>query len=356
LKTIQKVCNEICSFENLYCAYQNARRGKRYLDYTVQFDRRLEENLLKLSHELKERIYVPGEYRTFWIQEPKPRLISAAPFRDRIVHHALIDVIEPLIDPSFIEDNYACRKGKGTHAAIDQCQRFLRRFPWVLKCDIRKYFPSIDHEILLRQIERKISDPETLWLVRLILESSNEQEPVQMWFSGDDLLAPVERRKGLPIGNLTSQFFANIYLNGLDHYIKHELGCKGYVRYMDDFILFGESKECMHEWRVKVRDYLESLRLKLHLKKQEILPAQNGLSFLGFVLYPNSRRLLKINISSFKLRSRRQIREIAHGRLLISDFRNSLVAWIGHASHGDTWRLRGNLFKELVIRPNKSSV
>ena len=356
MKSIRNVYNEICSFENLYRAYQKARRGKRYLDYTVQFDRRLEENLLELSRELQDQSYFPGEYRTFWIQEPKPRLISAAPFRDRIVHHALIDVIEPLIDPSFIEDTYACRKGKGTHAAIDKCQHYLRRFPWVLKCDIRKYFPSIDHEILVSQLKRRISDEKTLWLISLLLRTSNEQEPVPMWFSGDDLLSPVERRKGLPIGNLTSQFFANIYLDGMDHFIKHELRCKGYVRYMDDFILFGDTKECMLIWRKKIRKYLDRLRLKLHSKKQEILPGKNGISFLGFMLYHNLRRLSKDNITSFRRRSRKQVREISLGQLQISDFRNSLVAWIGHASHGDTWRLRSNLFKGLVIRPNNLSM
>ena len=177
-----------------------------------------------------------------------------------------------------------------------------------------------------------------------------------MWFSGDDLLSPVERRKGLPIGNLTSQFFANIYLDGMDHFIKQELLCKGYVRYMDDFILFGDSKECMQNWKVKIRDHLEDLRLKLHPRKQEILPSKNGISFLGFVLYPDLRRLSKENITSFRHRSRRQIHEIAVGRLLLSDFKNSLVAWIGHASHGNTWKLRSHLLNDLIIHPNSTTM
>lgn len=350
MKTIRSVYDDICSFENLYRAFQKAQRGKRYLGYTVQFDRRLEENLLELSRELQDQSYFPGDYRTFWIQEPKPRLISAAPFRDRIVHHALIDIIEPLIDSSFVEDSFACRKGKGTHAAINRSQYFLKRFPWVLKCDIRKYFPSIDHYVLFNQIKRKIRDRETLWLISLILRTSNAQEPVPIWFSGDDLLTPVERRKGLPIGNLTSQFFANFYLNGMDHFIKHELRCKGYVRYMDDFILFGDSKERMQDWKVKIRDHLEDLRLKLHPRKQEILPSKNGIYFLGFAIYSDRRRLSKKNIYSFLQRIEKQVCDIASGQLLLSDFRNSLVAWIGHASHGNTWNLRSQLFKGLKLK------
>ena len=356
MKTIRNVFDEICSFENLYISYQKARRGKRYLGYTVQFDHRLEENLLELSSELQDQSYFPGEYRTFWIQEPKPRLISAAPFRDRIVHHALIDVIEPLMDGAFVEDTFACRRGKGTHAAINRCQHYLRRFPWVLKCDIRKYFPSIDHEILFRQIQGKVSDQNTLWLISLLLRTSNEQEPVRMWFSGDDLLSPIERRKGLPIGNLTSQFFANIYLNGMDHFIKQELQCKGYVRYMDDFILFGDSKERMQNWRASIKKHTESLRLKMHPKKQEILPSKNGVPFLGFTLYPNLRRLAKNNITNFQHRSRKQVRKINYCQLSLNDYKNSLIAWIGHASHADTWRLRTELFKEFAIRPNNSSL
>ena len=354
MKSIRDIYNNICSFENLFTAYQKARRGKRYLYYTVQFDSHLEENLLELSDELKTQTYHPGKYRTFWIQEPKPRLISAAPFRDRIVHHAMIDVIEPLIDNSFIEDSFACRRGRGTHAAIDRCQHYLRRFPWVLKCDIRKYFPSIDHDILFSLIKRTIREPRTLWLTSVILKTSNEQETVKMWFPGDDLLTPIERRKGLPIGNLTSQFFANMYLDGLDHFIKQELKCKGYVRYMDDFILFGQSKECMWEWKMNIINYLARLRLKLHPKKQEILPSRNGIPFLGFTLYTNKRRLSKGNIRSFKQRSQSQVRELEDGRISISEFNNSLISWIGHASHGDTWRLRGKLFHGMVIHPYRS--
>lgn len=349
MKTIRNIFPQIYSFENLYRAFQKARRGKRYREYAVDFEKRLEENLLLLSEELRNGTYSPGTYRAFWIKEPKPRLISAAPFRDRVVHHALIDVINPLIDPSFIEDSYACRLGKGTHKAIDRCQQFLRRFDWVLKCDIRKYFPSIDHKILMELLKRHIYDEKALKLIGVILDTSNPQEPVLEWFLGDNLLTPAEHRIGIPIGNLTSQFFANLYLDGFDHFIKHELGCKGYLRYMDDFIIFDKSKDDLLAIREKVRNYLATLRLKLHNRKQEIFPAKNGLPFLGFHIYRNNRRLSSENIKRFNLRINKQIKELHSGRLTHIDFKQSFISWIGHAQHGNTWRLRERLFDRIII-------
>ena len=349
MRTIRNVYSAICSFENIYRAYQMARRGKRFLPYVVDFERRLEENLLTLAEQLRDRTYKPGRYRAFWIREPKPRLISAAPLRDRVVHHALIDVIEPTIDRSFIEDSNACRRGKGNHAAVDRCQRYLRRFPWVLKCDIRKYFPSIDHQILYGLLKRRISDPDVLWLIFLILDTSNKQEPVQDLFPGDDLFTPLQRRRGLPIGNLTSQFFANVYLDGLDRYVKQQLRCKGYVRYMDDFIVFGDSKEELNEVRLKLRRYLQTLRLRMHERKQEIFPSTNGASFLGFHVLPGTRRLLGANIKRFKVRTRKLLRAARRDQLNYATLERSIAGWIGHACHGNTWRLRQDLFRSFGL-------
>lgn len=362
MKTIRNIYHEISSFENLYNAYQKARRGKRYLEYAVEFEQHLEENIINLSQELGDKSYLPGSYRTFWIKEPKPRLISAAPFRDRVVHHALIDVLEPLMDPIMIEHNYACRRGKGSHLALHASQRYLRRFSWVLKCDIRKYFPSIDHQILLEIMKKHISDTETMHLISIILNGSNPQESVLHWFPGDDLFSPIERRKGLPIGNLTSQFFANMYLNGFDHYIKQKLGIKGYLRYMDDFLLFGNSKADLFEIRAKIVNYLSGLRLRLHPRKQEIFPAKSGISFLGFTIYTYLRRLSQVNIKRFRCRMQSKITDIEKGRLTYDDYKRSLIGWIGHARHGDTWRLRELVFSKLIIpwnflcnKPNSES-
>ncbi|HBE67465.1 MAG TPA: Retron-type reverse transcriptase [Planctomycetaceae bacterium] len=173
----------------------------------ARFEFALERELWALREQLVTKAYQPGEYRSIYIYEPKKRLISAAPYRDRIVHHALTGVLEPIFEPTFIFDSYACRAGKDTHAAVSRCQQFTRRFRSVLKADIRKFFPSMDHEILKSRLARKIKDPDVLWLAGLIIDNSNPQEDVTHYFPGDDLLTPLERACGIPIGNQTSQFF-----------------------------------------------------------------------------------------------------------------------------------------------------
>ncbi len=214
----------IISFENLLLAAHAAARGKRFKPGVARFLFDLESQILRLREELASKSYRPGPYRTVTIYEGKTRQISAAPFRDRVVHHALTGVLDPIFDRSFIVDSYACRRGKGTHAAVNRCQQFARRHGYVLKADVRKYFPSIDHEILKTLITRKIKDLDVLWLVGLIIDHSNPQGPVLMWFPGDDLFTPTERRRGLPLGNQTSQFFANVYLDPLDHFVTDRLG------------------------------------------------------------------------------------------------------------------------------------
>lgn len=220
----------VTSFANLLSASRKARRGKRDKAAVARFEYDLESELLRLQDELKSGRYCPGEYHTFWIEDPKHRLISAAPYPDRVVHHALCNVLEPIFDRTFIHDTYACRAGKGTHAAIKRFQLFARSNRYVLKCDVQKYFPSIDHEILLEEISRKLGCKKTMALIRRILENSNPQEEALHYFPGDDLFTPLERRRGIPIGNLTSQLFANLYLNRFDHFVKEELRQKCYLR------------------------------------------------------------------------------------------------------------------------------
>jgi len=215
------------SFESLLEVAAKAQRGKRFRPAVARFHFTLERELLVLQAELASKTYRPGPYRSFYIYEPKQRLISAAPYRDRVVHHALTGVLEPIFERSFVFDSYACRKGKGTHAAVARCRNHARRFRYVLKADIRKFFPSVDHDILKHLIAGKIKDPNVLWLMGLILDHSNPQEPLLQWFPEDDLFTPAERRRGFPIGNQTSQFFANVYLDPLDHFVKDRLGVDG---------------------------------------------------------------------------------------------------------------------------------
>ena len=214
---------EITSWENLLLAYRRASRGKRGRPDVAAFEHRLEDNLVALRCELREQRYRPGPYASFYIHEPKRRLISAAPFRDRVVHHALCNVIEPLFERSFIAESYANRIGKGTHQALDRAQHHARRYRYVLQLDIRQFFPSIDHAILKALLARKVDDPDVRWLIDQVLDSGRgvlAEEYRMVYFEGDDLLA-VLRPRGLPIGNLTSQFWANVYLNAYSTQICH---------------------------------------------------------------------------------------------------------------------------------------
>ncbi len=194
----------VISFHSLARAAERARRRKRSREDVQRFEFDLERNLWQLHEEFSSKSYRPGPYHTFTIYEPKKRLISAAPYRDRVVHHALTAVLEYVFEPTFIDDSYACRKFKGTHAAVDRAQHYARRFQYVLKADVRTFFPSVDHVILMNLIGRKIKDPDICWLARTIIDASNAQEPVIGWFPGDGLFTPTERRRGLPIGNQTS--------------------------------------------------------------------------------------------------------------------------------------------------------
>ena len=234
MKRYGNLWDEVVSHENLLRAYRNARRGKRGHRRVERFEFRRESELARLREELLAGTYLPGGYRTFMLYDTKARMISAAPFRDRIVHHALCNVLEPIFERSFIHDSYASRKGKGTHAALRRYQQFARQNAYVLKCDVRKFFPSIDHQILKDRIARKIKDEDVLALAGSIIDNSNEQVSVPGHFPGDDLFTQLDRRRGLPIGNQTSQFFGNVYLDALDHFIKEDLGCPGYIRYVDD--------------------------------------------------------------------------------------------------------------------------
>ena len=339
----------ITSFGNLLLAARKAQRGKRFGESTARFNFHLEGELLRLQEQLQGRSYRPGPYRSFVIREPKKRLISAAPYRDRVVHHALCNIIEPIFDRTFIDDSYACRTGKGTHTAVDRLTQFLRRSRYVLKCDVRKFFPSIDHEMLKGLVRRKIKCPHTLWLIDLIMHHSNEQEPAAAYFPGDDLFTPFERRRGLPIGNLTSQFFANVYLNGFDHWMKEVVGARHYLRYVDDFLVLGDKKSWLHEVLARSREYLATLRLKLHARKCRVFPVACGTEFLGYQVFPDHRRLRRSNLRLLARRMSRLQEDYARGRVGIDGVRASIQSWIAHASHADTWGLRRDVLRRYAF-------
>lgn len=352
MKTYKDLYPKITSFENLYHAFRRARLAKRDREAVAAFEFDLEGNLLQLQRELQTQTYQPGTYHNFYIFEPKRRLVSAAPFRDRVVHHALCHVIEPIWEARFIDHSYACRLCKGTHAALDQCRVWVRKYAYAFHGDVVKYFPSIDHQILRSLLARRIADRRVLALIdRLIASGAGIQtdEAPQALFPGDDLLALL-RPRGLPIGNLTSQFWANVYLHELDLFVKHKLKCAPYLRYMDDFVLFSDEKGQLHAWKDSIEHFLAAhLRLTLHPKKSVVFPTRIGIDFCGFVQFPTHRRLRRSSVRRFVRRFRRQRAAFCSGELSLTKWTESVRCWIAHAAHGDTWRLRRRLFADVGL-------
>ncbi|MEO8661916.1 MAG: reverse transcriptase domain-containing protein [Bryobacteraceae bacterium] len=340
----------LASFDNLYQAACEAKKGKRFTDGVARFQQKLAENLVRLRDELLDGSYRPGPYRTFTIYEPAKRFISAAPYRDRVVHHALCAVMAPLFERSFIFDSYANRVGKGTHRALDRCTEYARRYSYVLQGDIRAFFPSIDHQILLDRLARKLRDGRVLELARLILENSNPQPTAEFYFPGDNLFTPIERRRGLPIGNLTSQFWANVYLDPLDHFFRDELGAPGYIRYVDDFLVFSNDKAVLGLWKEAARHRLEGLRLVLHDRKSRIYPVIEGVPFLGFRVFAKDRRLLPGSVTRARRRLRRMAKQYQAGGIDMKKVKKSVEAWVAHASHGNTLGLRRCVLSGVVFR------
>jgi RNA-directed DNA polymerase len=352
-KTYKNLYVQICGFENLYQAHRRARKGgKRKRAEVAEFEHNLGENLLRLQAELVEQTYRPGPYRHFFVVERKVRKISAAPYRDRAVHHALMNVMQPIFEARFIHDSYACRKGKGTHRALDRAQQFARRYPYVLQCDVREFFPSVDHGILRGLLARHVACGPTLWLVDQILESGAgvlAERYTPVYFAGDDLFA-VARPRGLPIGNLTSQHWANVYLHPLDLFVKQELRCPAYVRYSDDFLLFAANKPTLHRWRAAVIDFAATLRLTLHEDKAQVFPVKNGINFLGWQLFSHHRRLRRENVRHAVRRLRQQQAAYARGELRLDELTASVQAWLAHAAHGETYQLRRRVMGRFVFQ------
>ncbi len=306
----------------------------------LAFSLNLESNLIQIQNELIWKTYRPGAYRNFYVYEPKKRLVSAPPFRDRIVHHALCNIIGPLFEKKMIYDSYACRIGKGSHRAASRTQKFLREMPekaYCFKADISKYFPSISHDVIKRIFRRTIYCRDTLWLMDLIVDH---------WDGGG--LKP----RGLPIGALTSQLWANVYLGQLDHYVKEVLQEHYYVRYMDDFLVLSNSKE--HLWGVKhlVEDYINrELDLQLN-PKTGIFPASQGIDYCGYRIWTTHRLLRKRSVKKMKRKMRVFKRKYAAGEIEFKEIDRSVQSWLGHAQHADTYRLRSRMLGDFVLVRN----
>ncbi len=344
--------HQITSWANLHAAWQAAARGKRSQGEVATFELALEHNLFKLQDQLQNASYRPAPYRSFHIHDPKHRLVSAATFADRVVHHALVQAIEPLFEKQFSYDSYANRVGKGTHKALDRAQHFMRGHRYVLQCDIKQFFPSVDHAVLLQLLARSVHCKNTLALCHTILASGDgvlASEYTQVYFAGDDLLA-AQRPRGLPIGNLTSQFWANVYMNDLDQFIKRTLRCKAYLRYVDDFALFSDDKAQLWAWKAAIRDKLSELRLIMHEASSTVYPVKNGMPFLGMQLFAEHRRLKTRNARAFEARLRDWQSAVAQGDMTLAQVQQRAQGWVAHAQQAETGRLREAIFAKFDFK------
>lgn len=347
--------SQVVDWSNLLLAYRKAARHKRGKSSAAAFEHQLADHLLAVQDELIQLTYQPGDYVHFMIHDPKRRKISAAPFRDRVVHHALCNIIEPLFEAQFIPHSYANRVGRGTHRAIDTLQAFAGTYSYVLRMDIVKHFPSIDHAILFDVLADTVRDDNTCWLIQKIIASGANvpwDEYEKLCFAGDELLV-VNRARGLPIGNLTSQFWSNVYLNPLDWFITQDLGCEAYVRYVDDLALFGSSKRQLYEWKQAMIEFLAALRLTVNETQAQVIHPKAGIPWLGFIVYPAHRRLKSRNVVKFTRRFERNIAAYEQGEITFAELDASVQGWINHVRYADTWGLREHLFNNHPIRLQK---
>ena len=337
MKTYKNLYPKIYDFDNLHLAYLKARRCKRYRHDVLRFSANLEDNLIDIQNHLIWKTYRTGRYRFFTVYEPKERLIASLSFRDRVVHHALCNIIEPIFERSMIYDSYACRVGMGVLSGVQRTTRFLRDATrrwgrvYCLKGDIKKYFPSVHHETLKRIIRKRIACPDTLGMIDRIIDST-----------GDEV--------GMPIGNLTSQLFANVYLSELDHFVKEECGVKYYIRYMDDFVILYDDKRVLKNLLEDVEYYLRvALRLRLNDKTQIFPVGPRPIDFLGYRIWPEYRLLRKGNLRRTKRKLKKFARLYALGQISLLDVQPSIVSWIGHAEHADSWRVRNKILNDLIF-------
>ena len=336
MKRYGNLYSAICELENLYSSLQVCLRGKRLSRTVLPFTYELSREMTAIQKELADGTYRVSAYYSFYVLEPKRRLVQALPFRDRIVQQALCQVINPIFENTFIKDSYACIAGRGTHAGSQAFQLYMRRAEamfgkaYCLQCDIASYFASIDHGTLLGLIERKIKCRRTLSLIQKITDSNGEQV-------------------GIPIGNLLSQLSANIYLNALDHYVKEHLKVRYYVRYMDDFFILHGSKEYLRYLKDDIQDFLEHhLFLSLN-RKTSIYPISQGADFLGYRTWTTHKLLRKRSVKKMRRKLRVMCAKYEAGIIKLNKLDETIQSWTAHARHADTYGLRARMFGRIVL-------
>lgn len=329
-KKIKNLFYENLTYSKLLAAHYRAKKNKTYKGEILRFELNLENNLINLLNDLKNKRYRVGEYRTFMVYEPKPRIIKSLPYKDRIVHQWIVEeFIKPYITPRFIDTTFACIVDRGTHASADQTQKYMRHLYnknidyWILKCDISKFFYSIDPVILYKILQKYIYDKDLLFLIKVILFDNRDPN----------------EKVGIPIGNYTSQYFANIYLNELDQFVKRTLKIKYYIRYMDDFILLLPTKKDCIKYKAIIENFVET---KLHLKlnsKTKYYPSKMGVDFCGYRIFPTHRLLRTSNKTKIKNNIKLWNQKFHNGTLNTTHAVQSFNSWYGHAGHCNSYHL-----------------
>lgn len=339
MKIYKNIFNKIVSLENLFSAWDKFKSDKQKKRDVQRFEWQLEENIFQLHRDLKYHRYKHGAYASFYLHDPKQRHIHKAIVRDRILHHAVFSVLNPIFEPTFISNSLSCRIDKGTHKGIDILDKTLRQVSsnnfkpcFALKCDIKKFFGTVDHFILLNIICKRIKDADAMWLLEEIIESFISQH------------STLFERKGLPIGNLTSQLFANIYLNEFDQFIKHKLKVKYYIRYTDDFVIEAKDKLYLETLLTPIRSFLsDKLALELHPKKVTIRKLHQGIDFLGYIVLPHHRLLRTKTRQRIFRKLKKRIEEYKKGMVSKQTLEQSLQSYLGVLSHADTYELSNEL-------------
>lgn len=359
-KKLKNIYSQIYDFDNLYQAYLNARKTKRYRNDVLKFTDNLEENLIQLQNELIWHKYKVGEYREFYVYEPKKRLIMALPFRDRVVQWAIYQILNPEFEKMFIDDSFACRVGKGTHRAVKRLHYWLcqvdrkeRQFHY-LKMDISKYFYRIDHDVLINILSNKIDDNETLRLLKEIINSEDTAFGLPLGCNVEDTSIRL-KEKGIPIGNLTSQMFANLYLNELDQFAKRTLKLKYYIRYMDDIIILLDNKRELHNIKNTIQEFLEN-NLELHLnKKTAIRPINLGIEFVGYRLWSTHIKLRKVSVMKMKKRLKFLQKQYSKGNVSLQQINFTVQSYLGILNHCNSYCLKNKIFKNFILKKEEKT-
>jgi len=355
----------IYDLENLIKAYYFARRGKRSKSRICQFDFFLESNLIKLRYFLTTHTYLPSPYAHFVINDPKTRQVAAPAFRDRVLQHSLVATIESLFEKKFVYDSYACRKGKGTHFGAKRIKKFLmaarcingkEKEIYVLQCDIRKFFQSISWDILISIISKTVKCQQTVELIKKIITTHEQtlgrdlgQLSIFSYTGFDNEAVSVTSRRGLPIGNLTSQLFANIYLNELDYFAKEVLRERWYARYMDDFLIIHPDKNHLLRVRDKIKTFLkDTLDLQLHSKKMVIKNVKEGVPFVGYRIFYDHILIRSSTLSHMQKKYKKKIKLFQQGKISQGELQKIICSIRGHLNHADAHNLHSYMFKKSV--------